>query len=100
MRPGPTLATAAASTYDAGMEEKYPISTTPPAVVAESLAPVRPEVLERARALVKEYPGCFWFRHPEATVNNRADVRVVIQHLREYGGRKAWWAAQELHKCL
>lgn len=82
------------------MEEKYPISTTPPAVVAESLAPVRPEVLERARALVKEFPGCFWFWHPEARVENLHDIRQVIQHLREYGGSKAWWAAQGLHKCL
>jgi hypothetical protein len=24
----------------------------------------------------------------------------VIQHLREYGDRRAWTAAQELRKCL
>jgi hypothetical protein len=27
-------------------------------------------------------------------------VRLVIEHLREYGGHRAWWAAQELHQCL
>jgi len=26
--------------------------------------------------------------------------RLVVEHLREYGDHRAWWDAQELHKCL
>jgi len=33
-------------------------------------------------------------------VRQLEDVRLVIEHLREYGDRRAWWAAQELHRCL
>ena len=63
--------------------------------------PVPEAVLERARAAVKEYySSCFWFRHPEATVETAEDVRVVVEHLREYGDKKAWKIAQEIHKCL
>jgi hypothetical protein len=27
-------------------------------------------------------------------------VRLVVEHLREYGDRRAWQSAQELHRCL
>ncbi|MEK7686122.1 MAG: hypothetical protein AAB466_11935 [Verrucomicrobiota bacterium] len=63
-----------------------------------TLAP--PELIERAAALVRTYPECFWFRHPEARIRHLEDVRLVIDHLREYGDRRAWRAAQELHRCL
>ena len=63
--------------------------------------PVPEAVLERARAAVKEYyASCFWFRHPEAIIETAEDVRVVVEHLREYGDKKAWKVAQEIHKCL
>ena len=55
-------------------------------------------MLAEASRLVKEFPECFWFRHPEATVDNRDDVVLVIRHLREYGGHRAWRAAQQLWK--
>lgn len=58
-------------------------------------------VLERARAIAREYySSCLWFRHPDATIETLEDVRLIIRHLRENGDRKAWLAAQELHKCL
>lgn len=59
-----------------------------------------PELVERASALVRAFPECFWFWHPDAQVRQLEDVRLVIEHLREYGDRRAWWAAQELHRCL
>lgn len=66
---------------------------TPP-----TLAPL--ELCERASALVRSHPECFWFWHPEAAVRHLQDVRLVVEHLREYGDRRAWREAQELHKCL
>jgi hypothetical protein len=27
---------------------------------------------------------CFWFRHPDARIRHLEDVRVVIEHLRQY----------------
>ena len=62
--------------------------------------PAPPELVERASALVQTHPECFWFRHPEARIRYLEDVRLVIEHLREYGDRRAWWAAQGLHRCL
>ena len=62
--------------------------------------PAPPELVERATALVRTNPECFWFRHPDARVRHLEDVRLVVEHLREYGGWRAWWAAQDLHKCL
>lgn len=67
-------------------------------VAPPTLAPL--EVIERASALVRNHPECFWFRHPEARLRRVEDVRLVIEHLREYGDRRAWWAAQQLHRCL
>ena len=58
-------------------------------------------LLERARAAVRLYfNSCFWFRHPDAPLDTADDVRVVVEHLREYGDHSAWRLAQELHKCL
>lgn len=62
--------------------------------------PAPPELVERAAGLVKKHSGCFWFRHPEARIRYLEDVRLVIEHLREYGDRRAWREAQELHRCL
>lgn len=62
--------------------------------------PAPPGVVERARALVKAYPECFWFWRPDAEIHSAEDVRLVVQHLREYGGHRAWREAQELHQCL
>ena len=62
--------------------------------------PAPPELCERAAALVRSHPECFWFRHSEARIRHLEDVRLVVDHLREYGDRRAWWDAQELHRCL
>jgi len=62
--------------------------------------PAPPELIERASALVKAHPECFWFWHPDARVRYLEDVRLVIDHLREYGDRRAWRSAQELYRCL
>jgi hypothetical protein len=65
---------------------------------AESPGPE--ELVERAAALVKRFPECFWFWHPEARIRTGDDVRLVVRHLREYGDREAWLAARDLNQCL
>lgn len=62
--------------------------------------PASPEVVALATELVGKFSECFWFRHPEARVRYEDDVRLVIEHLREYGDKRAWAAAKELKKCL
>ena len=62
--------------------------------------PAPPELIERASALVRNHAECFWFWHPDARVRHLEDVRLVIEHLREYGGHRAWREAQELQRCL
>jgi hypothetical protein len=62
--------------------------------------PAPPELIERAGALVRSHPECFWFRHPDARIRHVEDIRLVIQRLREYGDRRAWKEAQALHQCL
>ncbi|HMO49950.1 MAG TPA: hypothetical protein PKE26_04400 [Kiritimatiellia bacterium] len=62
--------------------------------------PAPEELIARATELVKKHPECFWFRHPEACIRHLEDIRLVVEHLREYGDRKTWFEAQELHECL
>ena len=62
--------------------------------------PAPPELLARAAAVIERHPECFWFRHPEARIRYVEDVRLIIEHLREYGDRRTWTEAQELHECL
>jgi hypothetical protein len=59
-----------------------------------------PEVAARAMELVAKFSECFWFWHPEATVRFTDDVKLVIEHLREYGDKNAWDAASDLHRSL
>lgn len=66
----------------------------------EPRVPASPELIERATALVRAFPECFWFRHPEAGMCHVQDIRVVVTHLREYGGHNAWRQAQTLKRCL
>ena len=62
--------------------------------------PAPAELIAYAVALVTANPDCFWFRHPEAGIRHLEDVRLVVEHLREYGGHRAWRSAQELQQCL
>lgn len=63
--------------------------------------PVLQTALELARAAVRDfYASCFWFWKIDPPLHTEADVRNVISHLREYGDRKAWQAAQAIVKCL
>lgn len=62
--------------------------------------PAPPELVARAEQAVRNFHSCFWFWHPEAHVRYLDDIELVIRHLREYGGWKAWHTAQELRKCL
>ena len=62
--------------------------------------PAPPELIARANALVKDHLECFWFWRRDARVESLGDVRLVVEHLREHGDRRAWREAQELHRCL
>jgi len=62
--------------------------------------PASPEVVALANELVRQFPGCFWFRHPEAQIRYEDDALLVIERLREYGDKRAWEAAKELKRCL
>ena len=73
-------------------------STVQEEPLPRTLAP--PGVLEMANKIVRNFPGCFWFRHPDAEIMWLDDVRLVIEHLREYGDHRAWQEAQRLHQCL
>lgn len=71
-----------------------------PAASFPTRVPASPEVVALATELVRKFSECFWFRHPEARVRYEDDALVVIEHLREYGDKRAWAAARELKKCL
>jgi hypothetical protein len=62
--------------------------------------PAPPELVEKAEELIRTYSGCFWFWHPEARVRYWDDLPLVVEHLRDYGDKKAWRAAQDLQRCL
>ena len=70
------------------------------AETTQAPTPLSKETVERARALIRQFPECFWFRHPEAPLETVDEARLVVQHLREYGGHRAWREAQRLHSCL
>ncbi|MCW5557907.1 MAG: hypothetical protein KIT22_08755 [Verrucomicrobiae bacterium] len=76
------------------------VSTRAELPAAPARIPAPPELVEQATGLVDQFPECFWFWHPEARVRYLDDVRLVVEHLREYGGWSAWRAAQQLHQCL
>jgi len=78
------------------MSRAKPLEPDDPAVEG----PGATELVARAEALVKRFPGCFWFWHPDARIRTRDDVRLVVRHLRDYGDREAWLAAQDLNQCL
>jgi hypothetical protein len=63
-------------------------------------APLSPEASHFARALVRQFPECFWFWNREAAIESAEDARLVVQNLREYGGHRPWREAQRLHACL
>lgn len=62
--------------------------------------PASPELAARATELAREFSECFWFWYPDATVRFTDDVKLVIEHLREYGDKQAWAAAGELQRLL
>lgn len=62
--------------------------------------PASAELLALAQRLIAKHHECFWFRHPEAELKDVGDVRHVIENLRNYGDRLAWYEAQDLQRCL
>lgn len=62
--------------------------------------PAPPELIERAKELVRRHPECFWYwrQNPDFALFN--DLRLVVRQLREYGDRETWFEAQDLYQCL
>ena len=70
-------------------------------MVTPQYPPLAPNVRNLAESLVKARSAeCFWFRHPEAAIENQNDVELVIQRLRENGGKQGWREAAKLRQCL
>ena len=79
----------------------YTRTMSPPAAVSEAAQTVPEAVLEMARAAVKKYYSrCFWFWKENPPLRTVDDVRSVIEHLRGYGDKNAWRAAQNIVRCL
>jgi len=70
-----------------------------PAAVYPVRIPASPELAARAAELVRQFAECFWFWRADASIRYKDDVELVIEHLREYGDKRAWNAAKELRKC-
>jgi len=79
------------------LQEQPPIYGAP---APEDDTPVSEAVSRMAHEAVKNFHECFWWWNAEAPIHTRADVREVIEALRENGGHRAWWTAQALLKCL
>ena len=77
-----------------------PMKVEEPAAIYPARVPASPEVVALATELVRKFSECFWFWHPEASVRYVDDAELVVEHLREYGDKRAWAAARELKKCL
>lgn len=71
-----------------------------PDLVLTERVPASPELAAHATELVRKFSECFWFCHPDATLSSTDDVKLVIEHLREYGDKKAWAAAGDLQRSL
>lgn len=67
-------------------------------VSGSALAPA--DLVARAQTLMSRHTACFWFWHPDARIQTIDDVRLVVRHLREFGGHAAWLDARDLHQCL
>lgn len=67
---------------------------------APDATPAPPAAVSLAEAFVRQHPECFWFWRTDARIGSLDDVRLVVRHLRDYGGHDAWQAAQELVRCL
>jgi len=71
------------------------------AAVAETdRVPASPEAIALATEFCKKFSECFWFRHSDAQIRYQDDIELVIEHLRDYGDKRAWEAAKELRRCL
>lgn len=73
------------------------MTTAPP----EDPRPAPAAAIALARTALDNYKSdCFWFRADTAPVETMGEVRLIIQRLRQYGGREAWYAAYAIEQCL
>lgn len=90
--PFPSLPVVRGPAYVLRMNAAVEI-THPPTLLSK-------EAGATARALIRQFPECFWFWDRNTAIETVEDARLVVQNLREYGGHRAWREAQRLHSCL
>ena len=77
-----------------------PVKVEEPFAGYPARIPVAPELAQRAKDLVRQFPGCFWFWKEDPPISYRDDIESVVCNLRKYGNKSAWEAAKELKRCL
>lgn len=58
------------------------------------------EAVRLARQALRDFPICFWTRQPDAPLETREDVVLVVRRLRQQGAAPAWRAAARIEQCL
>jgi hypothetical protein len=86
-----------------------PRSSTPFRVQSYNL-PMGPQSLTRTRSFdeavrlaqdaLRDFAICFWTRQPNARLETRDDVLLVVRRLRQQGAAPAWRAAADIEQCL
>jgi hypothetical protein len=58
------------------------------------------EAVKRARLALSQHAECFWTRRPDARLEERGDLELIIRRLRQNGHAAAWKTAREIEACL
>lgn len=58
------------------------------------------EAIRLAQRALRDFPLCFWTRQPDARLETREDVVLVVRRLRQQGAAPAWKAAARIEQCL
>jgi hypothetical protein len=58
------------------------------------------EAVRLAQDALRDFPICFWIRQPDARLETREDVALVVRRLRQQGAAAAWRAAAAIEQCL
>lgn len=58
------------------------------------------KALRLSEIALSQHKECFWMRHPDAPLQDRSDLELVIRRLRQSGGRDAWKLARDIEECL
>lgn len=53
-----------------------------------------------AHEALQRFPECFWFRSPNAPLDQIAQVELIVRRMRQHGNRSAWEMAYQIEQCL